>query len=78
MKRRSLPGLGAEVALAVDAREEVGDVARVLPLAVQEDALVGHEDVVEDRERLGELVVGGDRRLPLAVAAGVEARARPS
>ena len=65
-------GLGAEVALAVDAREEVGDVARVLPLAVQEDPLVGHEDVVEDGERLGELVVRGDRRLPLAVAAGVE------
>ena len=33
--------LGAEIALAVDAREEVGDVARVLPLAVRKTRSCG-------------------------------------
>ena len=57
----------AEVALAVHAAERVGERAGVLVLAEQEDALVGDEDVVEDRPRLHEVVVGGDRHLDLVV-----------
>ena len=58
MKIRSLPELGAEVALAIDAREHVRHVASGFPLALEEHPLVWNEHVVEHRERLGQFVVG--------------------
>ena len=75
MNRRSLPDVGAEVALPVDVRERVRDLARELRLAAEEHALPRHEHVVEDRERLHQVVVARDGRLELVGVLAGEAAA---
>jgi hypothetical protein len=57
-----LADVRAQITLPIDAGEDIGHVAGVLPFATHEHPLPRDEHVLEDREGLEELVPAGHRR----------------